>query len=60
MKKRLDFLNIVNTLNNEFDQKIFEIKITDQYFNMKEKIEPHMHIVDIAEKAMKILNIKQL
>ena len=60
-KNRKAFLiNIVNTLNNEFDQKIFEIKITDQYFNMKEKIEPHMHIVDIAEKAMKILNIKPL
>ena len=60
-KNRKTFLiNIVDTLNNEFDQNIFEIKITDQYFNMKEKVEPHMHIVDIAEKAMETLNIKPL
>ena len=60
-KNRKAFLiNLVERLNKEFDQNIFEIKITDQYFNMKEKIEPHMHIVDIAEKAMKALNIKPL
>ena len=60
-KNRKAFLiNLVERLNKEFDQNIFEIKITDQYFNMKEKVEPHMHIVDIAEKAMKALNIKPL
>jgi len=60
-KNRKAFLiNLVESLNKEFDQNIFEIKITDQYFNMKEKVEPHMHIVDIAEKAMKALNIKPL
>ena len=60
-KNRKAFLiNLVERLNKEFDQNIFEIKITDQYFNMKEKVEPHMHIVDIAEKAMKTLNINPL
>ena len=60
-KNRKAFLiNLIKKLNKEFDQNIFEIKITDQYFNMKEKVEPHMHIVDIAEKAMKALNIKPL
>lgn len=28
-------------------------EIRDQYFNMREKIEPQMHIVEIAEKAMR-------
>ncbi|CAI8330378.1 MAG: Peptidase T [Flavobacteriaceae bacterium] len=60
-KNRKAFLiNLIKKLNKEFDQNIFEIKIADQYFNMKEKVEPHMHIVDIAEKAMKALNIKPL
>ena len=60
-KNRKEFLiNLVEKLNKEFGQNIFEIKIADQYFNMKEKVEPHMHIVDIAEKAMKALNIKPL
>jgi tripeptide aminopeptidase len=47
-------------LNRRFDKVHFEIEIKDQYFNMKEKVTPVMHIVDIAEAAMKALNIKPL
>ena len=32
----------------------------DQYYNMREKVEPVMHIVDLAEKAMIDLGIKPL
>ena len=39
---------------------IISIEIKDQYYNMKEKIEPVMHIVDIAEQAMKDLEIEPL
>ena len=60
-KTRKAFLtNLVKSLNKKYDQKIFDIKIVDQYYNMKEKVEPHMHIVDIAEDAMKKLNIKPI
>ena len=60
-KDRKGFLtNLVESLNKKYDQKIFDIKIVDQYYNMKEKVEPHMHIVDIAEDAMKKLNIKPI
>ena len=60
-KDRKGFLiDLVESLNKQYDQKIFDIKIADQYYNMKEKVEPHMHIVDIAEKAMKKLNIKPI
>ena len=60
-KDRKAFLtNLVESLNKKYDQKIFDIKIVDQYYNMKEKVEPHMHIVDIAEDAMKKLNIKPI
>jgi tripeptide aminopeptidase len=51
---------LVNDLNRRFDKVHFEIEIKDQYFNMKEKVTPMMHIVDIAEAAMKALNIKPL
>ena len=51
---------IVTDLNTKFEANVFEIEITDQYFNMKEKVEPVMHIVDIAEEAMKQLGIKPL
>lgn len=51
---------IVLDLNTKYEKPIFELEIKDQYFNMKEKVEPVMHIVDIAEDAMKALNIKPL
>ncbi len=51
---------LTNELNSQYGREAIEIDITDQYFNMKEKVEPVMHIVDIAEEAMKQLNIKPL
>ena len=33
------------------------LELKDQYYNMREKIEPVMHIIDIAEKAMLALDI---
>ena len=51
---------LVNDLNKRFDKVRFEIEIKDQYFNMKEKVTPMMYIVDIAEAAMKALDIKPL
>ncbi|SDZ99625.1 peptidase T [Psychroflexus halocasei] len=52
--------DIVRNLNEEYGQNTFEIKIEDQYFNMKEKVEPVKHIVDIAEEAMKALDIEPI
>ena len=51
---------VVFDLNTKFEAEIFEIEIKDQYFNMKEKVEPVKHIVDIAEEAMKALDITPL
>lgn len=55
---------LVNKFNKKYNKKfggpIVECIIEDQYFNMKEKVEPEIHIVDIAEKAMKDLGIKPL
>jgi tripeptide aminopeptidase len=47
-------------LNTQYEREVVTIEIKDQYFNMKEKIEPVMHIVDIAEEAMMALNIKPI
>jgi tripeptide aminopeptidase len=51
---------VVLDLNTRFESEVFTLEITDQYFNMKEKVEPVMHIVDIAEEAMKQLGITPL
>jgi tripeptide aminopeptidase len=44
----------------QFGEDIVICEIKDQYYNMKEKVEPVMFIVDLAEKAMKSLGIKPL
>ena len=49
-KKELEHL--VRKTNNEFPE-CCSIEIKDQYYNMREKIEPVMHIIEIAEQAMK-------
>lgn len=49
-KKELEHL--ARKINNEFPG-CASIEIKDQYYNMREKIEPVMHIIDIAIQAMK-------
>ncbi|MEJ6792982.1 MAG: peptidase T [Lacinutrix sp.] len=51
---------LTNELNSQYGREVIEITIEDQYFNMKEKVEPVMHIVDIAEEAMKQIGITPL
>ena len=40
-------------INTEYGEGTAEIEIRDQYYNMREKIEPVMHIIDLAKEAMK-------
>ncbi|WP_179338377.1 peptidase T [Winogradskyella ludwigii] len=51
---------VVDDLNTKYESEVFKIELKDQYFNMKEKVEPVMHIVDIAEEAMKAVGVKPL
>ena len=49
--------NLATEINSQYGKEIVELEINDQYFNMREKIEPVMHIVDIAEEAMKAVGV---
>ena len=44
----------------QFGEDIAIAEIKDQYYNMREKVEPQMFIVDIAEKAMRELGIEPI
>ena len=48
---------LADALNEQYGWEVIQVEIKNQYFNMKEKIEPVMHIIDIAEEAMKQLSI---
>lgn len=50
--------NAANMIQNKYGQDSVMIEITDQYQNMREKIEPVMHIVEIAKEAMEEVGIK--
>ncbi len=52
-EKKLLAKKIAKELNNKYPEETVVIEIKDQYYNMKEKIKPVMHIVDIAEQALK-------
>lgn len=51
---------IVNELNGKYGNGAIVLEMKDQYFNMKEKIEPVKEIVDIAYQAMENLGIKPI
>ncbi|MCH5318550.1 MAG: peptidase T [Paramuribaculum sp.] len=55
-RRKKEFEHLTRKINNEFPD-CAELEIKDQYFNMREKIEPVMHIIDIAKAAMERVGV---
>ncbi len=51
---------LADDLNEQFEMEVVTVEIKDQYFNMREKIEPVMHIVKIAKRAMENAGIEPI
>lgn len=47
-------------LNDQFGEGTVQLDIEDQYYNMREKIEPVRHIVELAEEAMHDAGVRPL
>ncbi|MBQ3137766.1 MAG: peptidase T [Clostridia bacterium] len=60
LKRKKFMSNLVSYLNSVYGEGTFEAEIKDSYYNMKEKILPHMHIIDNAVKAMETAGVKPL
>lgn len=45
-------------LNDKYGEGSFEVQIADSYYNMKEKILPHMHLIENAEQALKKIGVE--
>lgn len=56
-KKKL-LSEIVQIINLGYGKQVAEIEIKNQYFNMRQKIEPVMFVVDIARKAMLLAGVE--
>ena len=55
-RRKKEFEHLSRKINKEYPG-CCQLEIKDQYFNMREKIEPVMHIIDIAEQAMRDADI---
>ncbi|WP_029033325.1 peptidase T [Salinimicrobium terrae] len=49
--------DLATEICRQYERDCVTVEIKDQYFNMREKVEPVMHIVDIAEEAMKQVDV---
>ena len=52
--------HLVRKVNREFGEGTASAEIRDQYYNMREKIEPVMHVVDLAKKAMEEVGVQPI
>lgn len=51
-EKKATMKKVVDTLNSKYGEGTIDLDMNDQYYNMKEKVEPVHHIVDTAFKAI--------
>ena len=59
-KRKETFRQIGNYLNGKYGEGTFEINLEDSYYNMKEIIEKHMHLVENAKAAMEELGVEPI
>ena len=57
LNRKKQFQSIADRLNKKLEKELIVVQIKDQYYNMKEKVVPVMHSVNIAEEAMLDLGI---
>ena len=57
-RRKKEIQHIVNKINSEFGEGTATLEMRDQYYNMREKVEPVMHIVDLAFEAMEAVGVK--
>ncbi|HLW08712.1 MAG TPA: peptidase T [Marinilabiliaceae bacterium] len=55
--RKREMEHLANKINTEFGSDTVKLEIRDQYYNMREMIEPVMHIVDLAQKAMEDVGV---
>lgn len=57
-RRKKEMQHLVNKINAEFGENTASLELRDQYYNMREKVEPVKHIVDLAFEAMEAVGVK--
>lgn len=50
--RKSEIQDVVNAINEKYGNDVAVLELHDQYYNMREKVEPMMYIIDIAKKAI--------
>jgi len=56
-RRKKEIQHLVNKIAAEYGNDTISVEIKDQYYNMREKIKPVMHIVKLVEKAMNAVGV---
>ncbi len=59
-EKKAMFNEVTRFINQKYGQNTVELSLTDSYYNMKEKIMPHFHLIETVEKAMAICDVEPI
>lgn len=57
-KKKAEMLRCAEFINGRYGAGTVELTIRDQYYNMREQVEPHYHVVEKAVKAMEMAGVE--
>ncbi|MBP1663623.1 MAG: peptidase [Bacteroidetes bacterium] len=57
-RRKKEIQHLANKINAEYGENTAIVEMRDQYYNMREKVEPVMHVVDLAFEAMKAVDVK--
>ncbi|MDR1347494.1 MAG: peptidase T [Prevotellaceae bacterium] len=57
-QKKETVKSCVDFLNKRYGKDILTLELKDQYYNMREMVEPHYHVVETAVKAMQLANVE--
>lgn len=56
--RKKEMVHMVSKINSEYGKETATVEIKDQYYNMREKVEPVKYIVDNAQRAMEAVGVK--
>ena len=56
-ERKREIERLAALINDEYGAGTAEVEMRDQYYNMREKIEPVMHIIDLAKQAMEAVGV---
>ena len=59
-KKKVLYKEVGDFINAKYGENTAEVEIEDTYYNMKEMLEPNMHLIETAKKAMEELGVEPI